>query len=302
LKSAERGIFLHLKMNFTNVVQYLPILYLVIHSALILHGRLDWKKKLLIILVNVLFSTYFAGLVFGSDFLMGNNLPGMTTLFLWSPIVFFWTAYLWAGKTMESIHPPGFGLDSQLIRLESKWFRQPSLWWARGRSRWLTELMQFFYFSYFFYTLGLGIYLQLSERVLDFQSMTFAVSFGYLVAFSFFALTPATGPRWALVESGLLSPAEQRQKGYALTWLTEKIMYDGPAHRGGAMPSAHSSTAVVFVYWCWQIWGPVGGIPALVLGTGMALGAVYGRYHYLTDVLIGSVLGVLALLLAEMII
>lgn len=289
-------------MNFTTAVQYLPIIYLVIHSALILHGRLDWKRKLSIFLANVFLSFYFVELILESDFLMGNNLLAMATLFLWSPIVFFWVAYLWAGKTIESVHPSGFSLDPQLIQLEDKLFRQPSLWWARRRSRWLTELMQFFYFSYFFYTLGLGIFLQLNQRIMDFQSMTFAVSFGYLVAFSFFALTPAAGPRWALVESGLLSPDEQRQKGYALTWLTEKIMYDGPAHRGGAMPSAHSSTAVVFVYWCWQIWGPVGGIPALLLGVGMALGAVYGRYHYLTDVLIGSFLGVIALLLAEMII
>jgi membrane-associated phospholipid phosphatase len=202
---------------------------------------------------------------------------------------------------LESIHPAGFSFDASLLQLEEKWFGQPSLWWARGRSRWLTEVMQFFYFSYFFYTFGLGLFLHLSGRILDFQAMSFAVTFGYLVTYTFFALTPADGPRWALVDRGLLSPSEQRQRGYALTWLVEKIMYEGPAHKGGAMPSAHSSTAVIFAVWCWQIWGAVGGIPALIVAVGMGLGAVYGRYHYLLDVFAGAFLGLVALLLADVV-
>jgi membrane-associated phospholipid phosphatase len=78
----------------------------------------------------------------------------------------------------------------------------------------------------------------------------------------------------------------------------EKIMY-GVAHKGGAMPSAHSSTAVVFLVWCWRIWGWEGGAIALVVVVGMWFGAVYGRYHYMVDILVGGLLGVVALILAE---
>ena len=73
----------------------------------------------------------------------------------------------------------------------------------------------------------------------------------------------------------------------------------GVAHKGGAMPSAHSSTAVVFLVWCWRIWGLGGGSLALVIVAGMWLGAVYGRYHYMMDILAGGLLGVAALILAD---
>jgi membrane-associated phospholipid phosphatase len=128
--------------------------------------------------------------------------------------------------------------------------------------------------------------------------MSFAVLFGYLVSYTFFAITPAEGPRWALVSEGLLPASEQRQIGYWLTSFVEKIMY-GVAHQGGAMPSAHSSTAVIFFVWCWRIWGPEVGVLALLVAVGMWLGAIYGRYHYAIDIIVGGLLGVLSLIFAD---
>ena len=160
--------------------------------------------------------------------------------------------------------------------------------------------MQFFYFTYFFYTFSLGLYLHVQDRIHDFQTMSFAVLFGYLISYTFFAITPADGPRWSLVSEGLLPSAEQRQRGYWLTTFVEKIMY-GVAHRGGAMPSAHSSTAVIFFVWCWRIWGPEVGVIALVIATGMWLGAIYGRYHYTIDIILGALLGVFSIVLADLI-
>jgi len=228
-----------------------------------------------------------------------GTVPGGRIFFLWCPIVFFWAAYLWAKHTLTAFHQPGFSYDQLIILLEQTWFGQPSLWWARNRSRWLTELMQFFYFTYYFYTLSIGLYLHIQDRVHDLQAMSFAVLFGYLVSYTFFAITPAEGPRWALVSNGLLSASEQRQKGYWLTAFVEKIMY-GVAHKGGAMPSAHSSTAVVFLVWCWRLGGPELGFVALVIAVGMWIGAVYGRYHYMIDIIVGALLGVFSVILADL--
>ncbi len=38
-----------------------------------------------------------------------------------------------------------------------------------------------------------------------------------------------------------------------------------------------------------------GGVGAGVLVIGMALGAIYGRYHYVSDIVAGMLLGVFAL-------
>jgi membrane-associated phospholipid phosphatase len=284
-------------MELSSTVHWLPILYLVIHILLVFKSRLRWRKTLWLILVDLALIGLFGSLI-GSKQWWCSSVPGGRIFFLWAPIIFIWWAYLWAGQTLTAFYRSDFSLDGAIISLEQRWFGQPSLWWGRNRSRWLTELMQFFYFTYFFYTLSLGLYLHISQRIYEFQTMSFAVLFGYAVSYTFFAITPAEGPRWALITHGLLPASEQRQKGYGLTTFVEKIMY-GVAHKGGAMPSAHSSTAVVFLVWCWRIGGSEAGMIALVIAVGMWIGAVYGRYHYLLDIIVGAVLGIVSVLLAD---
>jgi membrane-associated phospholipid phosphatase len=136
-----------------------------------------------------------------------------------------------------------------------------------------------------------GIYLQKENRIFDFQEFSFAVNLGYLISYILFPLVPLHGPRWSLVDAGLLAPSEQLQKGFCVTRLTNQIMFKGLALKGGAMPSAHSSTAMIFLLWCWEIWGLAGGMIGIILAVGMGIGAIYGRYHFLTDVLVGALLG-----------
>ena len=285
-------------MHISLWVHWLPIVYLTIHTLLVLKSRLPYRLLVRILTVNLILAAYFLFSILRPEFFFGESFPGSKILFLWSPVIFYWWAYMWSGRMLRAFHSPTFSYDPQIIAFEEKWFGQPSLWWARKGAPWVTELMQFFYFTYFFYTFGLGLYLHYHQRIEDFQAMTFATAFGYLISYTFFAITPAKGPRWALIEAGLLSPSEQRQKGYAFTRVVEAIMYDDVAHKGGAMPSAHSATAVVFLFWCWCIWGWEGGIPALIIAGGMWLGAVYGRYHYVLDVIVGALLGIASLLVA----
>jgi membrane-associated phospholipid phosphatase len=221
----------------------------------------------------------------------------------WAPVIFFWWAYLWAGRTLHLYYPKGFSFDQALLRLEDKWFGQPSLRLAlRYDQPWLADILHFFYDSYFLYTFGLGAYLHASGQNRDFQAMTFAVILGYALAYTFFPWFPVKGPRWGLVEAGLLPVSKQRLQGSWITKATNRLMYEGLAHEGAAMPSAHSSTAVIFLIWAWRLWGVGGGIPALIMVVAMAAGAVYGRYHYLLDVLVGGTLGLLCVLAADFLI
>src|SRR4030042_3448433 len=118
--------------------------------------------------------------------------------------------------------------------------------------------------------------------------MAFAAILGYASVYSFFPFMPVCGPRWGLVSAGLLPLEKQRLEGGSMTRLTNWFMFEGPAHKACAMPSAHASTAVVFVAWAWRIGGPELGLGARVVALGMALVAVYGRYHYLLDIPVGG--------------
>ncbi len=231
----------------------------------------------------------------------GTMPEGWLRLFLlWAPILFFWWAYAWAGMTLDAIYPAGHSFDPGILEFESKWFGQPALHWARRGNALLCEIAHLGYATYYFYTPAVGAALHLQQQFREFEQMSFAILFGYLLAYSGFALYPVHGPRWALVESGDLKREEQRMEGGPITALFRHIMWGGAAHRGGAMPSSHTSTGVVFVYWCGWIWGPAGFILAAAAFLLMIYGAIYGRYHYVTDILAGAVLGAGGIALAHL--
>ena len=226
-----------------------------------------------------------------------SNAIGRAIL-LWAPVAYFLWCYKWSGWTLHAIYPPDFTIDTAFIAFENL-FGQPSLWLARGRSRLTTETLHAFYASYYLYTVGIGVYLFAARRYVDFEKMSCAVIIGYAVSYVVFALVPLWGPRWALVDAGLLPVGERRLEGYALTTWINGIQWDGVALKGGAMPSSHTSTGGVFMYWCWRLWRRKGGIPGTIIVAGMALGAVYGRYHYVTDVVAGAVLAAVGIVIAE---
>ncbi len=224
--------------------------------------------------------------------------PFVRAALLWGPVVYFLWCYKWSGWTLHAFFPPEYTLDNSFIAFENL-FGQPSLWLARGRSRGVTETMHTLYATYYLYTAAIGLYLHARRRYTDFEEMACATLIGYAVSFLVFAVVPLWGPRWALVDAGLLPIGEQRLAGYAVTTWINGIQWDGVALKGGAMPSSHMSTGVVFLYWCWRLWGRRGGIPAAVVVAGMAVGAVYGRYHYVTDVAAGAALACVGILIAD---
>jgi len=285
--------------SFSSLPTWLVIGYLVIHSLYILTARHQPAHRGRLLLVNsvllVLCLVQLSAL--DSEELWHERWLRITVL--WSPIVFFWWAYLWAGHTLQIFYPEDVSFDGPLIRLEARLFGQPSLWLARGRSPWLADVSHFLYDTYFAYTPVLALYLHIHGRINEFQTSTFAVILGYALCYSFFPLLPVWGPRWGLVVAGILDPSERRLTGRWMTRATNAMMYEGLAHKGCAMPSAHASTGVVFLVWCWRIWGVAGGLPATAIVAGMAFAAVYGRYHYLVDIIVGAALGVCCVLVAD---
>ncbi|HRR27583.1 MAG TPA: phosphatase PAP2 family protein [Acidobacteriota bacterium] len=277
---------------------WLPVVYAGTHSLLVLlHRNLNRRNRIKVLVVNLFLAAVFLALI-GSLHCGRASGTLMEKLILWGPVAFFWWAYLWTGKVLSAVHAPSVRFDPVLIGWEAR-FGQPSLHWARRGGPWTTEVLHLCCMSYFAYVPAICLYLDLNDRLADFQRFSLSVCLGYLVAYSLFALVPVEGPRWALVDKGLIRPEERRLRGFRVTRAVQHLMYEGPVHRGGAMPSSHSSTALIFLVWCWRIWGLQRGLPALFLVAGMLVGAIYGRYHYLTDVIAGLVLGAFSLWAAQ---
>jgi len=251
---------------------------------------------------NLAAAILFVGLAFAGAGTVWGEGEAMTLARLILPIVYYWYAYAHAGATLHLFHPSAFSYDKPLIRAEQKLFGNPSLWLARNRPRALHELMQFFYWSYFFFipALSLGLYLQSDFQ--RFEAMALATSLAYAISYLIYPWIPLWGPRWALVEEGLLPDREKILPGYFFAGFMNRIIWGDTAHKGGAMPSAHSAICIIFMIWCARVWGPTGAVAGGAVGTFMLIATVYCRYHYVVDVIVGLTIGAAAVLLADLMI
>lgn len=248
---------------------------------------------------NLLTVVFFVTLAFLGAGTSWGETRVMTLVRLVAPVLYYWYAYALAGPTLHLFYLPEFSYDRPLIRAEQRWFGNPSLWLARGRPAWLHEVMQFFYWTYFLYipVLGLGLYWQ--NDLPRFEAMAMSTSLGYAICYSIYPWFPLWGPRWALVDEGLLHDDEKVLHGGFFARFMNRIIWSDTAHKGGAMPSAHSSTCVIFMIWCVRVWGLPGALVGGFVGVMMFISTVYGRYHYVIDVIVGTAIGVLAVVIAD---
>jgi len=274
----------------------------VVNSLYHLTARYPSPQRTQAHLFNLAAAFFFVGLAFAGAGTAWGQSQTMTLARLILPIIYYWYAYAPAGPTLHLFHPSEFSYDKPLIRAEQKLFGNPSLWMARNRSKALHEFMQFFYWSYFFFipALSVGLYLQGDFR--RFEAMALAMCFAYAISYLIYPWTPLWGPRWALVEEGLLPDDEKILPGYFFANFMNRIIWSDTAHKGGAMPSAHSAICIIFMIWCVRVWGPTGAMVGGVVGTFMFISTVYARYHYVIDVIVGTAIGVAAVYLADLMI
>ena len=121
-----------------------------------------------------------------------------------------------------------------------------------------------------------------------------ASAIAFFLSYIIFYLYPVEGPRYHLA-----AQFAREMDGYLFVPFAHKIM-DSAAVHGGAMPSSHTAVAlIVLLYVCREsrAWGYV-LIPVI---TGLMVGCVWGRFHYISDVLAGMAIAAVALWLSRLI-
>lgn len=172
--------------------------------------------------------------------------------------------------------------DAAIVRLELWMFGgNPSsglalAWpWAS-----LSELLHASYLSYYALILSVPAALQQAGRQRDFSRAVFTLLLTFTVCFLIFVAFPVEGPRY---RGGADAPHGMVRA--ATLWLLEN-----GSSRGTAFPSSHVAVAVTQTILAMYFFGARGAWLALVT-TGLALGAVYGGFHYAVDVVAGALLG-----------
>ena len=189
-------------------------------------------------------------------------------------------------------------LDPVLIRLDQGLFGcQPSvLFMDKFPCLWLSELLHAAYFSYYLMVAGIGLARYVRNRR-QFVHYISAISFVFYCCYLIYIFLPVIGPMVFCERfPGFSLPPEVQQLaptgGYPAS-VTNGLFYrlmewiyrvfEAP---GAAFPSSHVAIAVCTVFFSFRYLRPL-RYPHLALVVLLCLGTIYGRYHYVVDVLGG---------------
>jgi membrane-associated phospholipid phosphatase len=218
----------------------------------------------------------------------GSTRPFTRFLRYWYIPLFLTVFYEQIDAFILGLH--GRYFDHVIYNFE-KWLLSvhPSVWMEGFARPVLTEIMKIAYHSYYWIGPLLGISLYIRRDLIPFRRLLFSVSLAFFISYFGFILFPVLGPRYAL--SNLYKgPLE----GYAVTALQNFIMEHGDI-RGGCMPSSHVAVAfvVLLLAWIYRRKMALWLTPVVVM---LCVSTVYNRYHYVSDVVAGIAVGLVAFL------
>ncbi len=162
----------------------------------------------------------------------------------------------------------------------------PTVWVEKLFTPWLTELMNFFYFSYFFFIPVSGLALYLKGRKLETLDLLFLAFLSYTTSFLLFLVFPSEGA-WVTLKS--LHTVEH-EGGFFMN-IVRSLQTQGTI-RGGALPSSHVSVVITIV-WANMKYQKKLGWSLLPIAIGLTLSTVYLRYHHAVDAIGGLIWGTL---------
>ena len=164
----------------------------------------------------------------------------------------------------------------------------PTVWFERFTSPFMTEWMMFAYVIYV-PMIPFAAWLAQSKhgkRGLENYLLAFSVAnlFCYLV----FILFPVKGPMRTIPELHTIA-----LEGYLFTWISELIRQN--IHfPGGCLPSPHCAIATVILLSVYKHHRPTFWV-FLPIVLSIYVSTVYGRFHYVSDGIVGIPLGVFAI-------
>jgi membrane-associated phospholipid phosphatase len=259
------------------------LIYLAVISILILIFGRPISGYYDELLAGFVFAAITGGMIY---FLGRSDRKVILFVRLLYPALLFTFLYRQTGGLMHLFHS-GF-LDYQLTAFEKAILGVHPTFWIEHHilNTWLTELVSFTYLAYYPMIPAFLIFLFLKGDYDNIIRGLAAICLTFFAGYLLFYLYPIEGPRYFF--AGQYSHAVN---GPVFRQLVEFIQKHGSVH-GGCMPSTHVGVAVVMNIFCLKYYRKA-GIFLLIINTGMAFGTFYGRYHYVSDVVVGTVIGLI---------
>lgn len=209
----------------------------------------------------------------------------------WYPLPLYTFFFEELGGLVHAIFP-GW-LDRYLIQFDFNLGGvDPSIWLARYANPALNDFMQFAYMTYFLYLVLLPAILYANRERLAFWNVMVSTAIAQYSVYVIAICLPIESPYFSLA-----SLQTKPLIGGGCTALINIIEHFGRVH-GAAFPSAHvaGSMVAILASWRYRPWLFWLCFPFFVC---MCVATVYGRYHYVADVLAGIVVGAFGYLLGS---
>jgi membrane-associated phospholipid phosphatase len=213
------------------------------------------------------------------------------TIRLGYPMLLFLMLYESVGFQIPMLNGKMF--DSQIHGLEKLIFgNDPGFLLQPYMQIWLNEIMNLAYMSYYFFLPVAVIMLVSKNNFRALEQLSFSVSFTFYACYILFILYPVAGPRFYLADIYYLPLI-----GPYITPVVLEIVKNGGLY-GGAMPSSHCAVAFVVVWIIFKEFRKL-RLPFGIVFILLCMATVYGRYHYISDVVAGIAVGMACLIIAD---
>jgi len=200
------------------------------------------------------------------------------------PVILMTFFYTTSGMLVH-IFFPDF-LDYQVINFERAIFGvSPTVWWDNHLNVVVTEIMSAGYFSYYFLIIGLSLFLFLGRKDTEIKRFMTATCATFFISYLIFIFYPVEGPRHVFADT-----YQNTITGPFFRQLVDLVINNG-AFRGGAMPSSHCAEALIVTFFGIKYYGRKAWFLTIILLV-LSVSTVYGRFHYVTDVVVGYLIGI----------
>jgi len=171
---------------------------------------------------------------------------------------------------------------------------QPSVWAERFITPARTEVMEFFYLSFFWIAPSTALILLLKRRFPEFRAATMGVLVCFYLGYALYVVFPAAPPRLVLVYE-----FRKNLRGYPhfFSSLSAQALALLPVDSRAAFPSLHAAVSAVALVYAWRhLRGWFWALLPFVLG--LWASTIYLRHHYAVDLIAGWLLAPCAVWLA----
>ena len=172
------------------------------------------------------------------------------------------------------------------------WKADPVFWLSQFQNRGLVELLQVAYTLFIPCTIALGILLWVCKSRAEFRYGTFLIAATFLISYLGYLVLPARGPRF-------MPYAAQHPALYGL-WtfnFLQSLLDSLEGTQFDCFPSGHVAVVIVGCYLARQISPAVFRVFS-VFAALIAFSTIYLRYHYVIDVIAGTVLAIALIAIA----